>query len=302
VARIWPLFLVFAVIQHGTMLARGDQPDAGWLVTLTMTQSFFSNLVYEGLPVAWSLTVEECFYLIGPVAFGLLAWVLRGRDPEPHRLTWPVFLRVTGTLLAITVIVVGAGLAIVKIVQTQGWNWRGFMGSNFHMHHSTIFGRFPEFAIGMAAAFVHRGVDLGRLLRGWRATAATLFAFGLITACMGGKDALDHSQGFYPQLGTYAAAYGIAFGSALLILALSVEGGWIHRAMGWRLPVYLGKVSYGFYLIQLSVMMDPLVAITDPLGWARLPVLIVLTTVVCAAFYRVVEVPARRVIVGRWAG
>jgi peptidoglycan/LPS O-acetylase OafA/YrhL len=293
---------VFAAIQHGTMLARGDQPDAGWLVTLTMTQSFFSQLVYEGLPVAWSLTVEECFYLIGPVAFALLAWALRGRDPEPHRLTWPVFVRVTGTLLAITVVVVGAGLVIVQVVQAQGWNWRGFMGNNFHMHHSTIFGRFPEFAIGMTAAFVHRGVDLERLLRGRRATAAALAAFALVIACIGAKDVLDHRVGLLAQAGTYGAAYGIAFGSALLILALSVEGGWVHRVMGWRLPVFLGKVSYGFYLIQLSVMMTPLVAFTDRLGWVRLPALIVLTTLVCAAFYRVVEVPARRFIVARWAG
>jgi hypothetical protein len=49
-------------------------------------------------------------------------------------------------------------------------------------------------------------------------------------------------------------------------------------------------------------MMTPLVAFTDRLGWVRLPALIVLTTLVCAAFYRVVEVPARRFIVARWAG
>jgi peptidoglycan/LPS O-acetylase OafA/YrhL len=49
-------------------------------------------------------------------------------------------------------------------------------------------------------------------------------------------------------------------------------------------------------------MMTPLMHFTDRLGWVRLPVLIVLTTLVCAFFYRVVEVPARRAIVDRWAG
>jgi len=77
-------------------------------------------------------------------------------------------------LLVVTGAVVGAGLVIVKIVQAQGWGWRGFMDSNFHLHHSTIFGRFPEFAVGMLAAFVHRGTDLANILRGWRGTAATL--------------------------------------------------------------------------------------------------------------------------------
>jgi peptidoglycan/LPS O-acetylase OafA/YrhL len=284
------------------LLAQGAGWSRDYLVTMTMSQSFFSRLVFEGLPVAWSLTVEECFYLIGPVAFGLLAMALRGVDPEPHRLSGAVFVRAAAMLLAVTAAVFGAGLVIVKVVQTQGWGWRGFMDSNFHMHHSTIFGRFPEFAIGMLAAFVHRGVDLSHRLRGWRGTGATLLAAGLIIGCMGGKDLLDGATGPATQVATYLCAYGIAFGSGLLILALSVEGGWIHRVMGWRLPVFLGKISYGFYLIQLSVMMTPLMQFTDRLGWVRLPVLIGLTTLVCAFFYRVVEVPARRFIVGRWAG
>ena len=52
---------------------------------MTMTQSFFSGLVYEGLPVAWSLTVEECFYLMAPVTFALLARFLgdAGARVEP---------------------------------------------------------------------------------------------------------------------------------------------------------------------------------------------------------------------------
>jgi len=52
VARIWPLFAVFAVIQHTFLFLGGGGPNPDWLVTMTMTQSFFSKLVFEGLPVA----------------------------------------------------------------------------------------------------------------------------------------------------------------------------------------------------------------------------------------------------------
>ncbi|MEN8007836.1 MAG: acyltransferase [Candidatus Krumholzibacteriota bacterium] len=302
VARIWPLFLVFALIQHTTLLAQGAAWSRDFLVTMTMTQSFFSGLVYEGLPVAWSLTVEECFYLLAPLSFAVLARFLgdAGAPSQPLRLLR--FLKIGMILLALSAAVMAAGLLIVKIVQTQGWGWRGFMDSNFHMNHSTIFGRFLEFALGMAAAFVHRGLDLERILREWRGTAAALGAGAGIVLCMLGKDLLDGQTGTLVQAGTYVCSYGLAFFSGLLILALSVTGGWLHRLLGHGLPVYLGKVSYGFYLIQLTVMMDPLMRFTDRLGQARLPVLVVLTTLVCVFFYRVVEVPARRYIVTRWAG
>ena len=267
-----------------------------------MTQSFFSGLVYEGLPVAWSLTVEECFYLMAPVTFALLARFLGDAGAPSPRLSPSFFLRVIVILAATTIGILAAGLLIVKIVQTQGWTWGGFMDSNFHMHHSTIFGRFLEFAIGMGAAFVHRGLDLQQILRQRRGTVATLTAGAGIVLCMLGKDLLDDKTGTLVQAGTYFCSYGLAFCSALLILALSVTGGWLHRLLGHGLPVFLGKISYGFYLIQLTVMMDPLIKFTDRLGFVRLPVLIVLATLVCAFFYRVVEVPARRFIVTRWAG
>ena len=302
VARIWPLFLVFALIQHTTMLAGGAAWSRDFLVTMTMTQSFFSGLVYEGLPVAWSLTVEECFYLLAPLSFAVLARFLGDAGSPSRPLRFLGFFKTGVILVALSAAVLGVGILIVKIVQTQGWGWRGFMDSNFHMYHSTIFGRFLEFAIGMAAAFVHRGLDLERILRSWRGTAATLSSGAGLVLCMLGKDLLDGESGALVQAGTYFCSYGLAVFSGLLILALSVTGGWLHRLLGYGLPVYLGKISYGFYLIQLTVMMGPLMEFTDRLGFVRLPVLIVLTTLVCALFYRVVEVPARRFIVTRWAG
>ena len=96
IGRIWPLFLVFAAVEHGARLLRGTSPDATWWVTLSMTQGFFENLRYEGLPTAWSLTIEESFYALAPAVFlgiGLVAW----RD---GRLDAPLTLRRVGALRA----------------------------------------------------------------------------------------------------------------------------------------------------------------------------------------------------------
>jgi peptidoglycan/LPS O-acetylase OafA/YrhL len=76
----------------------------------------------------------------------------------------------------------------------------------------------------------------------------------------------------------------------------------IYRFMSARIFVYLGKVSYGFYLVQVTVMIAPMVGLSDLLGPARLPVLFLLTTGFCSLTYEFVEVPARRAIVRRWGG
>jgi len=87
-----------------------------------------------------------------------------------------------------------------------------------------------------------------------------------------------------------------------LILSLSVNGGLIHRFLGAGIFVYLGKTSYGFYLIQLSVLIEPMVHLTDKLGYFRLPALMVLTNLFCAITYQFVETPARKLIIDRLGG
>jgi peptidoglycan/LPS O-acetylase OafA/YrhL len=66
--------------------------------------------------------------------------------------------------------------------------------------------------------------------------------------------------------------------------------------------VYLGKVSYGFYLIQTSLLAAPLVVFAERLGPVRLLAEYALMNGVCALFYELLERPARREIVRRWSG
>ncbi len=300
IARIWPLFLVFAVVQHGVLVLKGMPITDDFLITMTMSQGFFMDLIHQGLPTAWSLTVEESFYVLAPISFVLLGLVAPPKDEAGFSLTWRQALHrlVTIGLLVLVLIVVGEKLS--QVVRSQGWTWHGFMGSRFHMWHSTIFGRFPEFATGMFAAFIHRGVDLEKVLRGQRATGLLVFSFLGIAGCMWAKDLVADSSTSTSQIMTYGFAYLLVILVGTLILSLTVGQSFIHRILSWKLAVYLGKISYGFYLIQLTVMMQPLVDLTDHLGWARLPVLLVLTNLFCAVVYELLEVPARKLIVTRW--
>ena len=66
--------------------------------------------------------------------------------------------------------------------------------------------------------------------------------------------------------------------------------------------MFSGRISYGLYLVQLTVMMEPWLRLTDPLGPWRLPALYLLTSLFCGLVYKLVEVPARRVVIAKWGG
>lgn len=303
IARIWPLFLVFAVIQHAGLWLRGQEaPNLDWLVTMSMSQGFFYDLRYVGLPTAWSLTVEESFYALTPLLLLAVAWLAReSRGPGgPHSAVR--FARLFGATALTALVVLGLGEGLVKLVQALGWTWGGFMESRFHMHHATIFGRIPEFALGMVAAFVHRGAPLQRWLAGRRAPALVLLSAAAMGACMWGRDIFSGQDGTTAKLLATSCSYLVAVLTTVLILALTVEGSALHRLLSHRLLVYLGKISYGFYLIQLTVLLEPCVWLSYKLGPLRVPGLMIMANLVCAGFYELVEVPARRAIVARWGG
>jgi peptidoglycan/LPS O-acetylase OafA/YrhL len=301
VARIWPLFLAFALVEHAAQLLAGGL-DRSSLVTLSMTQGFFEHLRYAGLPTAWSLTIEESFYVLAPLLFVVLGRFTgeKGRSEEP--LTWRRAARLLGVVGGVVVAMIGAGAVVIRLSTALGIDWQGFLGSRHHVLHATIFGRFPEFAIGVMTAFFHRGWNLKQALRGRRADVALAVLFVAAGFCVWAKTWVESDVSLTGRVLTYGLAYLLATFSGGIILALTVEGGIFHRLLSLKICVFLGKVSYGFYLVQLTVMMTPLLALSDPLGWARLPVLLILTNAFCAVVYQIWEVPARRFIVNRWGG
>lgn len=299
VARIWPLFLFFAAIQHAVLLLRGSPPTADWLVTCTMTQGFFRDLRYAGLPTAWSLTIEENFYAVAPAVYIALAALALGRAPGPRPWRPAVTARFAAVLAGATAILFGVEIGALLLARGFGWIFGGFMGDVPHLLHATLGGRFPEFALGIACAFVHRQGRLATVLRGGRATAVAFAAVVGIIGCLLWKDAALATDAAWSN---YAGSYAVALLTGLLILALTREESRAARALSGGWAVYLGRISYGFYLIQLTVIMEPLLALTDSLGPWRLPALCLLMNLVCAACYELIEKPARRGIVARFGG
>ncbi|MHB8080272.1 MAG: acyltransferase family protein [Candidatus Krumholzibacteriia bacterium] len=299
VARIWPLFLCFAAIQHAVLWLRGTPPNAAWLVTGTLTQGFFRDLRYAGLPTAWSLTIEENFYAVAPAIYIALAALALGRGPARRPWNAALTARFVGVLAGAAAVLFGTAAAALLLARALGWTFGGFMADLPHLLHATLGGRFPEFALGIACAFVHRQGRLATVLRGGRATALALASAAGIVGCLVWKDAAIAAGATWPN---YAGSYAVALLTGLLILALTREESRASRALAGGWEVYLGRISYGFYLIQLTVLMEPLLALTDPLGPWRLPALCLLMNLVCAACYELIEKPARRGLVARFGG
>ncbi len=302
IARIWPLFLLFATLQHLLLIMSGHGIDFGAIITMTMTQGFFVQLHDGGLPTAWSLTIEECFYLCLPWMIIFIARVAPGLNSthrqERQRALWKVGL-ILMSLIGLFLVV---GLAAGQAVRALGWDWQGFLGSNFLIWHKTLFGRFFEFAAGMFVAFLHRDYLLEKILTPIRATLLVGIALLGLEICMWSKAEVAFEAGRSAQMWTYVLTLGHVFFTALLITGLTVRGGPIHRFFSLGLFVYLGRISYGFYLIQMTEMIRPLLWLTDQFGYFRLPALYILANFVCMICFELVEKPARRSIIERWGG
>jgi len=196
-------------------------------------------------------------------------------------------------LAVVVLATAAAGLLAGYLADRVGLSWRGFLSDRDHLLRMTLAGRLPEFAIGMVVAFVHRD---GRLLASrWARLAGPLVP--VLMAVMGVMMVLKDSA---PAGGQYALHLGVSVATGALILVLCTD----HRPgrlLGWTPLVYLGRISYAFYLVQLTVVAVGAETVADRCGPWRLLVLLTSLLAASAVLYESVEKPARRAIVGRWA-
>lgn len=297
VARIWPLFLLFAAVQHIAMLAQGEPVTPSWLITFSLTQGFFSDLRNAGLPTAWSLTIEESFYALAPLLFVAIAALALGRSgPRP----WTAYrvARFVATMGFLTVSLAGIGLGAMLLCQRLGWTYAGLLSDRQFVLHSTLAGRFPEFAVGMVCAFVHRA----GVVRHLATSVATASSIGSLVAIGALAAVKDLATRHYANVASNACTFAIVLLTGVLILALTREEAWASRVLSWRPLAYLGKVSYGFYLVQASALMAPMLFIARRCGPLRVAVLYVLANLFCAACHEWWERPARAQVIARWGG
>ncbi len=231
--RIWPLYyaallLIFFVLRPGRFFPAPIYPFNYYA---TYTQNLLGTQ-YGPTPwaVTWSLAVEEQFYLVWP----LLVWLC------PRRMLHRVL---------VAMVLASPLLRAVAIHQ----------GANQYFVSTFPLCRFDSLAMGaLLACWVRSGsFSMSRLRRG--SVAVFAGACALLIAGMYLPWEIADPLHVIPQ---YTL---LAVGSAGLIgiaLVSSLEGSWLSPVLRNPLLRYIGKISYGLYLLHGTVFQ-----LAGNLGW-----------------------------------
>lgn len=267
--------LVAAVLVHTVLATDGPrrQTAGDAFATLTFWLNWrligrndqYFDLFDEPSPLrhAWTLSVEEQFYLVAPWLVLLLFVLFRRRMTR----FWVV-----------------AGLAVISAV------WSAHLITQPDVTSSRIYYgtdvRVQAILVGLATAVLFTWKRPGRAVRlsagvtsilGWTGTIVSIGAFFVIG---------DDPTGLFTHGGVLLFAIAAA---VMGISATDARDLSINRIFGWRPLVFLGRISYGIYLyhwpITLWLPLDGL-----PLAFS-FAVKLGLTVAVAAVSYRYLELP-----------
>jgi peptidoglycan/LPS O-acetylase OafA/YrhL len=288
VARIVPLYwtvLAVSLIVSTGGLGISWQRLPEWL----LLQGFLSRSIDDlAVPTSWTLTLEETFYLTAPLLFLLLRG---GRAHGAMR------------LLACTIVLLAGGLALGRLVDADRFQ---FLGSTGELLRHTFFGRFVDFALGVWGGRLFLAGRVGRVwsqpLGHWAAAAASGLGMAMVFA---GQAGMALAGGLESPRWAFAWAFNllVGVGALVLIFGLTDPRSPLSRGLGLAPFVYLGRVSYALYLIQLTPLGKGLLYRLIPPGTPGFGLLLYIgMTLVSALLYELVEEPARRLVTRVWPG
>jgi peptidoglycan/LPS O-acetylase OafA/YrhL len=282
VARIYPVYLLAAVLTlpwigvafHPGAFAKG----VGQLVTLVLANAVviqawfpqFFALWNDG--ASWSISVEAFCYMLLPL-------ILMGVYRMEERRLWFV------TLVAYAASVL------------PGITFLAFDGSPGIFYSMPIF-RLPEFVLGVCTCIIARRHSAQPQYAG---AIASVLVIALIiylgTRSSSGSLYVTHNWLVIPAI--VATIYYLAKGNGVFA-----------NAIGSRLVVWLGKISYCIYSLQILIIL-PLVYHHDAIV-GKWPILadnrallfasLILLIAASAAFHHLIEEPSRRWIRRRAGG
>jgi peptidoglycan/LPS O-acetylase OafA/YrhL len=304
----WTALTVLAIFPGIVGVFSGD-----WWRYYFFLQAYSSRTLGQGVPTAWSLCVEVAFY----VSLPLWALLVRRLTQRPGAFDRDArfWRRWLGAELAPLAVLAAAGIA-VQLAASR------LLISN--LFSTTALGECPWLALGMALAVASVASDRGELrsrLVDLPADHPGVCWLGS-AACLAGLTAVLHPGGLYRVIASLHTVQPVSrtLGSialtgafAALLVAPAIfdrRRGVPARVLAWRPLVYLGIVSYGFFLYHLAIA-ELLGEGSDPAHFSATglnlvshvhhlvtPVLILLTlavtTAVATLSYYLVELPFLR--------
>jgi peptidoglycan/LPS O-acetylase OafA/YrhL len=249
-------------------------------------QSYFDLFsVASPLRHAWSLAIEEQFYLVWPLVVLACLWAARGRT------------RVLGGLC-----IVGAAgsIALMALLYDPANPSRAYYGTDTRAHALLIGALLAVILRNRADRDARAGSPPVTTRRARRSAASALQLAGLAgaVACVAAFALVPDASGWMYHGGFALFAVAVA---ALIAAAVAPRRSLLRRSLSVRPLRWIGMISYGLYLWHwpVQVALDPT---RTGLDGPELDVLRIAATFALAtlSFY-LVERPIRRGVLGRRA-
>lgn len=243
--RIYPVYffaLIFLVIVPELMTGNTAYQNIWSLLgLLVLAQGFFLPLFPLGIPVGWTLTVEEIYYLVAP---RMADWLGGHSTQTPRRVSTPIL---RGIALAIAaVLIFGVTLLVPVLTQFTGYNTE-------FLYSVSFFIRLPEFIAGAVCGLIFLE-QRGRIEQHASTLATLSIPFGIVLLQAANHFFLQHD---FPTYATFRLLGGICAG--LFMLGISCGGtNVVSQWLGSPIVEYLGKTSYALYLVHLTWPMQKL--------------------------------------------
>lgn len=280
-ARIYPLFFgAFLLAIPRFYESNGTYPTAQSLIANALLLQAWIPLRSFAINFPdWSLSCEAFFYLLFP-------FILRR------------LLRLSTRMIAIFV-VSAYTLGLVLHVALVKWGIAHHLVFTDHWFHDFVF-HFPIFhlstfvvGVGVGIIFVRKYAWLLHQATYWQwlAGGSLLIWLGLILTRQ--PLLIYHHNGLLTPL------------YLLMLIGLSVSGGWLIRLLAAKPLVWLGEISYGVYVLQLPVywlVNQPWMPTWGGIGPASMYMYIPLLVGTAGFCHRFIEIPAKlriRILTGQ---
>ncbi len=259
---------------------------ANWMFVADKTDYFTQGAPPSPLQHAWSLGVEEQYYIVWPLLLVAVAVLLAARARRRHRRATLGGVRLTVFLLA-TLGALGSAAAAI-LLASNATRDRVYFGTDT---------RAQALLVGAAASALLVG-DWSALNRGWslirsrwgRWTARVLPVIGLALLAAATHYATGSAREFREGL-----LIAVAIAAVLVIAPVALDQrGPVAAVLAWGPLVWLGTISYGVYLWHWPIFLVLNGARTGWSGLSLFGIRFAATLAVSIVSYWAIERPVRR--------
>lgn len=241
-ARIYPVYFILTTVLYIYFFLRTQQNyTVPYVLNITLIKGFSTDYLFSGLIQTWSLTVEECFYVLAPFIFLLIRRKI-------------FFLQIF--------FITGAGILLVLLFRT--FPFHGFFKGYNLLFMATFFGRCLEFFIGIKLALIYKKYKPGHIALNGQSLKKmpyyTIIGIVSVFICLLGLSFITktfnvpHAVNNVWGLAVNNAIFPVA--TAFLIYGLIKERSLLYKFLSSSPIELIGKSSYVFYLIHAGLYAD----------------------------------------------